>query len=144
MLLLLFVGAPTVIAWAARVRLAAALSDAESITLEQFTLFRHQVVASKRIPPSDSKQVLHAFPFSIDYGVIFLTKMCFIPHHRIVIKTRQGDTFTCLICFQCDQYSLNSKSDSSIHDMPLFWSGRLRQLFMDAGIPTNAPKESLP
>jgi hypothetical protein len=49
-------GDPTITAWRARWSLAAALRDARSVALEQFTLIergRPKVVASHNVPPSD-------------------------------------------------------------------------------------------
>lgn len=135
-LLLFCVGLPTAVAWRARWTLATTLADAQSVTLEQFTLVGRNVVASRSLSPSDHPKLLHAFPYSLGYG--FLEKMCFVPHHRVVITTRHGTTFVSDICFACDMYSMPSVG---INDMPIGWSGRLRTLFGDAGISADAPKE---
>jgi hypothetical protein len=135
-LLLFCVGVPTTVAWRARWTLATTLADAQSVTLEQFTLVGGNVVASRSLSPPDYPKLLHAFPYSLGYG--FLQKMCFVPHHRVVIATRHGGTFVCEICFTCDMYSMPS---IGINDMPVGWSGRMRNLFVDASISTDAPKE---
>jgi hypothetical protein len=135
-LLLFCVGLPTAVAWRARWTLAATLADAQSVTLEQFTLFGGNVVASRTLLPSDYPKLLHAFPYTLSYGVV--GKMCFVPHHQVIITTRHGAIFVCRICFGCDMYSMPGVG---INDMPIGWSGRLRTLFADAGISADAPKE---
>lgn len=137
-LLLFCVGVPTAVAWRARWTLATALADAQSVTLEQFTLLQRKVVASRTMSPSDYPKLLQAFPYSLDYGAVFLHKMCFVPHHRVVITTRGGDTFVCDICFTCNMYSMPGVG---VNEMPVGWSGTLRTLFADANISADAPKE---
>jgi hypothetical protein len=139
-LLLFCVGVPTTVAWRARWTLAENLVDAESVTLEQFTIIGSKVVASHNILPSDYPKLLHAFPYSLDYGAVVFQKMCFVPHHQVVIKTRHGKTFACRICFTCDMYSMPGVG---VSDMPVGWSSGLRTLFGDAGISTDAPTETI-
>lgn len=135
-LLLFCVGVPTAVAWRARLILAATLADAESVTLEQFTFIGSKVVASRSMLPSDYPKLLHAFPYGLGYG--FGDKMCFVPHHRVVITTHRGGSFVCDICFACDKYSMPGVG---INDMPVGWSGTLRTLFAEANISVDAPEE---
>ena len=135
---------PSVAAWRARRTLVAALDDAQSVTLEQFTSIGRKVVASQTISPSDYPKLRRAFPYSVNYGVfvdygfVRLQKACFVPHHRVVIATHDGNSFACQICFTCDMYSMPTVG---INNMPVGWSTTLRTLFRDAGISTDAPKE---
>jgi len=124
------------VAWRARWALAGVLADAKSVTLERFTVVGSKVIESRSFLPSDYPKLLHAFPYSLDYGLG--DKMCFVPHHRVVITSRNGETFVCDICFTCDMYSMPTLGE---HDMPVGWSYRLRTLFRDVGISTDAPEE---
>ena len=140
LLFCLYVGVPTIRPWRARWLLATALSDAQSVALEQYTLIgrkRSKVVASHNISPSDYSKLRRAFPYTIVYSIS--SKNCaFDPHHRVVITRGHGETFVCDICFTCDMYSMPA---GDVDDMPSAWSITLRSLFRDAGISIEAPRE---
>ena len=120
----LFVAWPTVDAWRIRHGIAAALREAGSVRLEEFAF--HRTLATVELPRAEWPQIVAALPVVPDFGMPGLVKMCFIPHHRIVVTDRQGGQREFTVCFQCDQLKVDR---TRIRATLYLWQGSLRRLF---------------
>ena len=124
--LVFFIGWPTILAIKIRWQVAGALSHAKSVRLEEF--LGHDVLTSVELPRPEWTQVVAAMPIVPDIGVPGIVKMCFIPHHRIVIVGERGKRFEVVACFMCDQAATTK---TGIFATPYLWCNRLRHLFTD-------------
>ena len=120
----IFVIWPTVDAWRLRHAVTVALRTAASIRLEEFAF--HRTLASVELPRSEWPQFVGALPVVPDVGMPGLVKLCFIPHHRIVVTDSRGGRFEFTVCFQCDQLKVGQ---TGIVATPYLWQGSLRRLF---------------
>lgn len=121
---------PTLGVFIARAQLASATQSASAIRLEEFS--GSLTLTTRTLAPSEFQQVAEAVPITWDYGTPGLVRLCFTPHHRIVITSgalQREKTFA--ICFRCDQV----KFTSGIMDSPSAWHQPLRHLFLRNTIP---------
>lgn len=118
-------------------RLRSALASSEAVSLETFdaTLIQKRVLST-----SDAQEIIHAFPVGPQFPVPLITRMCFVPHHRIVILDTEGRRADYEICFHCDQYSFPG---TGVRDMPGDWPARTRQLFARFGLPLDTKEAEI-
>lgn len=132
----LFVGIPTLEAFALSVRVLWAIGSAQSVRLEAFD-FEGNFVAAE-LDRSQRKDIAFAVPPLPDIGVPGLTALCFVPHHRIVTRASSGEEKRFLVCFECDQLGFFG---SLVSSTPFLWRSSLRRLFSGHGIPVQEPGE---
>jgi hypothetical protein len=126
----LFLVWPTVSALLLRRELAYALQRAHAVRLEEHE--GSQVLSSVELPRSEWREVIRSFPIVPDVGVPLLVKLCFIPHHRIVVIPEQGEQFIFRVCFDCEQVATES---SGILSTPYLWRSSVHRLFTEHQIP---------
>jgi hypothetical protein len=136
MLFAFFVGWPTVHALFIRGRASSALKQAESVRLEEFVF--HVPLASVELPRPQWSEITAHLPMVPDVGVPGSVKLCFIPHHRIVITGPHQQQFIFTVCFGCDQATVGN---SGIFALPYLWSTPLRHLFMSHQIRIRSDRE---
>ena len=73
-----------------------------------------------------------------DLGIPGSVKMCFIPHHRIVITNPSQQQLVFTVCFGCDQATVGN---SRIFALPYLWSQPLRDLFTSHQIRLRSDRE---
>ena len=132
----LFVGIPTLEAFALSLWVLWAVGSAQSVRLEAFD-FEGNVVAAE-LDRSQRKDIALAMPPLPDLGVPGLTALCFVPHHRIVTRASSGQEKEFLVCFECDQIGFFS---SLVSSTPFLWRSSIRHLFTRHGIPVQEPGE---
>lgn len=119
-------GHTAVISW----RLREALSSAQSVRLEAFV--HKKVVAQRELDAREREDVLRALSIAPQFPVPLYIKMCFIPHHRMVVRDSRGGEAEYLICFSCDQYRFPG---TGIRDMPPGWPAAVRRLYERHDLP---------
>ena len=134
--LVLLVLWPTINALRVRHSLAVALQHAKSVRLEEFAF--HVPLASVELPRGQWPQVLAAMPVVPDAGVPGSVRMCFIPHHRVVVTDPQDQSFAFTVCFACDQAHTERMG---IFATPYLWCGPLRRLFTGHAIRIRTDRE---
>ena len=132
----LFVLWPTINALRVRHSVATALQHAKSVRLEEFAF--HVPLASVELPRDQWPQVLAAMPIVPDVGVPGSVRMCFIPHHRVIVTDQQGQPLAFTVCFACDQAHTERMG---IFATPYLWCGPLRRLFTDHAIRIRTDRE---
>ena len=106
----------------------------DGITLERYDDSKH-VLEERVISRADSEKWLSELP--VKWGSLESTyTKCWVPHHRI-----RFDGKTLEVCFNCDEFWLKGGGRQR-QVIPLPWRKALRQLFLDAGIPEEAPGRS--
>lgn len=139
-----FVGAPTGKLWLQSHTLSAALSDARSVRIVEFTplsldpgsesVIRKEVILQRITPSREQIKALRAAtgvsPVVLQFSIV--EAGCFTPHHRVEVLRRDGSTFRFDVCFECNKFCFNGKSPEPI---PASWLSPLRRLFSDIGLP---------
>jgi hypothetical protein len=82
--------------------------------------------------------IRHALPIVPDLGMPGLISLCFVPHHRIVMRDAAGQETKFTVCFGCDEVQL---ADGNIFMTPFLWRSSLRRLFTEHGIPVRDLRE---
>ena len=119
-----FVGWPTLYALVIRERTNNALQQAQSVRLEEFV--SEIPLTSVELPKEQWSQITAHLPIVPDIGIPGSVKLCFIPHHRIVITGPDQEKVIFTICFGCDQATVGN---SGIFALPYIWSATLQNLF---------------
>lgn len=57
--------------------------------------------------------------------------LCYDPHHRIVLRGRDGTEHIIAVCFNCSKIGFDQGFATNF---PVFWEGRLRALFTRYGM----------
>jgi hypothetical protein len=136
LVLIWFILIPTINAFRVRHSLAVALDGAASVRLEEFVY--GVPLATVDLPRDKWPQVLAATPIVPDAGWPGSVKLCFIPHHRVVITSPQHQQFAFSICFACDQ---SHTKPMGIFATPYLWCTPLRRLFTNNGIRVRTGQE---
>jgi hypothetical protein len=132
----LFVVWPTVSAMLIRREVVSALRRARTVLLEEYV--GNRVLTTVELPRGKWHEVVQALPVVPDMGIPLLVKLCFDPHHRIVLADEHGRYFTFSVCFECDQVATDS---SSIIGTPYLWRSSVRRLFSEHQIPIRNSRE---
>lgn len=133
-----FVGAPTGKLWLQSHTLSAALSDARSVRIVEFTplsldpgsesVIRKEVILQRITPSREQIKALRAAtgvsPVVLQFSIV--EAGCFTPHHRVEVLRRDGSTFRFDVCFECNKFCVNGKSPEPI---PASWLSPLRRFF---------------
>lgn len=107
------------------------VNSAESVWIEEFRTGDGPALARSQLNPSQRLALMRILPQIVPGGFPYSLKLCFVPHHRIVMKSRSGADFTLTICFGCDQAE---HTGTSLYDMPSAGSAALRAFIIDCGI----------
>ena len=89
--------------------------------------------ATKKLAPSEYRDLRKAFPIRPDYEPSDWVDFCgFDPHHKIVITFRDGKTSVISFCFLCDAWQID---DGPVLWTPYAWRQPLRDFFARNGMP---------
>jgi hypothetical protein len=121
---------PTIGVFRARSRISSAVASASAIRLEEY--LGDRVLTTRALTSVEFSRIIEAVPATWDYGMPGMMRLCFVPHHRIIITdapTQRTTTFE--VCFSCNQLEFTT----GIIDSPSSWHQPLRQLFLRHDIP---------
>jgi hypothetical protein len=121
---------PTLDAFVIRREVRSSLQRASSVRLQEYAGLA--VLTTVDLPRSEWHRVVGAIPVIPDTGIPLLVKMCFWPHHRVVVTDDHGGEFIFRVCFYCDEVATDS---SGIRSTPFLWRSSLRRLFTEQKIP---------
>lgn len=137
--------------WLKSQALSNALSDASLVSILEFTPFyfdsdaeeiiRKEVVLQRVIgTDAQIKQLRAATRSFVVLETSFVVRGCYTPHHRVEGVGRDGSTFRLDVCLSCRNFSFDKYQ---IEPIPPSWLPRLRQFFIDAGMPPRSDQEYL-
>ncbi|MBA3963234.1 MAG: hypothetical protein H0X40_15225 [Chthoniobacterales bacterium] len=100
---------------------------------------QQEIVLRRRIiPRTDYWRVALSMPPAPDASNYLLEIMCYDPHHRIIITSRDGTAHEVEICFNCQKMRVDSPWVGGI---PLVWQHTLLSLFQRYGMPERSSGE---
>ena len=141
--LVLFVGIPTLMTAFRFATVAFQTTRAHEMVLEEFCSAQppnsseETILQRLSLPPSEHWRVFTAMPPVPDMSAFGIEKMCYDPHHRIIIK-RGDSSYTVEICFECSKMSFDS---GSVGGIPFVWQHTLNSLFSHYGMPERTAEE---
>ncbi len=138
--LLLFCIEPTYILLKEKWIIESAVRNAKSIQVIHYNPYFHpgepeMIYDTKELKPQEFDQVSGAFPVCLDIGFPGIETSClFSPHHRIVMKDKEGHETVIRVCFICDHFAIGD-SEGEIFATPFAWRPALRHFFEKEGQP---------
>jgi hypothetical protein len=128
---------PTLQALWLRHRVVSAIRSPQSIRLEEFIGI--QLLTKVELTHGQYEAVASALPIRPDIGAPGMPpRLCWMPHHRVVMTNADGNEVSFEVCFKCDQVAFDKER---IWDTPYLWRASLRKLFTDHGVPVRAKDE---
>ena len=113
------------------------LQRARQVRIQSFDDIAEQnVLQSRDLDMVERSALIRIIQADFADGPAISIKMCFSPHHRVVMVDPSGASFTFLICFGCDQAKFEGTSD--LFEMTPRFSANLRRFFEERGIPVEA------
>ncbi len=90
------------------------IGSAQTVRVEEFDdpknpKKKHELTAAERAT------LLKILPSIVPKWYRLVLELCFVPRHRIVARSANGEEFTIEICFECD---LVQHTGSEIYDLP--------------------------
>ena len=105
----------------------------KEVRLERY--FKDHIFSSDEVALEGYKKWLEEFPSKHGFISSSMT-MCWVPHHRIIIETKDQEDIVINLCFSCDE--IRVKGGSRYH-IPSGLKQHLRRLFDDNGISSEPP-----
>jgi hypothetical protein len=144
-----FVVSPSRNQWEQSRILSAALTNARSVTVVEFTphyfepesgtSIHDEIVFQRIIATEDQiKQLRSSTGGFITFNIIGISAGCFTPHHRVEIVKRDGSILRFYVCFECRKFRFDKGYEQSL---PSPWLPRLRQFFTSLGMPPRTDEE---
>lgn len=144
LVLVIFVAIPTVLAVSTFARMAFYISGARELRLEEFNPAlpvaapQQSLLQRRIITRGDYWRVVLAMPPVPDASTYVLQIMCYEPHHRIIVISRDGTAHEVEICFLCRKMRVDA---SAIGGTPFVWQYTVQSLFAHYGMPERSVGE---
>jgi hypothetical protein len=115
------------------------LQHAQTVRLEEFSgtnILTALELSHEQWPQVAS--VASSAPIVPDLEIPLVETLCFIPHHRIVMRDEQGKDSIFSVCFECEKVKTEEFGEM---EMPYLWRASLRRLFTNHKIPVREMAE---
>jgi hypothetical protein len=133
---IVFVVLPAAIRFSRTRRILNEIRSSDSVCIEEF--LDGTVLERKTLDEAQRAALESVLPRIVPHGFPVSLKLCFVPHHRIIMQSSDETMFDVTVCFGCDQAR---HTDSEIYDMPVSASKSLREFLEANGIPVRELEE---